>query len=126
MVRTERVIAFSATAEAITGIALVATPAFVGRALLGAELPASGLVVARCFGVALIALALAVWPDRGRATGAPALRALLLYNGSIAAYLTWQGAYRHIGGMLLWPAVVLHAVLAVLLALPLLGVQDEA
>ena len=126
MVRTERVIAFSATAEAITGVALVTMPALVGRALLGADLPPLALVIARCFGVALIALALAVWPDRGRATGAPALRALLLYNGSIAAYLTWQGANRHIGGMLLWPAVVLHAGVAVLLALPLLGVQDEA
>jgi hypothetical protein len=118
VVRTERVIAFSAAAEAITGLALVATPALLGRAL--------ALVVARCFGVALIALALAVWPDRGRATGAPALRALLLYNASIAAYLAWQGAHWHIGGILLWPAVVLHVAVAALLALPLLGVQDEA
>jgi len=126
VVRTERVIAFSATAEAITGLALVATPALVGRALLGADLPLLALVIARCFGVALIALALAVWPDRGRATGAPVLRALLLYNASIAAYLAWQGAHWHIGGMLLWPAVVLHVAVAALLALPLLGVQDEA
>ena len=126
MTRTERVIAFSATAEAITGVALVTMPALVGRALLGADLPLSGQVVARCFGVALIALALAVWPDRGRATGAPALRALLLYNASIAAYLAWQGAHWHIGGILLWPAVVLHVAVAALLALPLLGVQDEA
>ena len=126
MVRTERVIAFSAAAEAITGVALVAVPALVGRALLGADLLLLALVIARCFGVALIALALAVWPDRGRATGAPALRALLLYNGSIAAYLAWQGAHWHIGGMLLWPAVVLHVAVAALLALPLLGVQDEA
>jgi hypothetical protein len=126
VVRTERVIAFSAAAEAITGVALVAVPALVGRALLGADLPPLALVIARCFGVALIALALAVWPDRGRATGAPALRALLLYNASIAACLAWQGAHWHIGGMLLWPAVVLHVVVAVLLALPLFGVQDEA
>jgi hypothetical protein len=126
VVRTERVIAFSATAEAITGVALVTMPALVGRALLGADLPPLALVIARCFGVALIALALAVWPDRGRATGAPALRALLLYNASIAACLAWQGAYRHIGGMLLWPAVVLHVAVAALLVLPLLGVQDEA
>lgn len=126
MTRTEKVIAFSAGVEAVTGLALIATPAFVGRALLGDELPALGLVVARCFGVALIALALAVWPDRDRITGAPALRALLLYNAGLAGYLAWISLRWHTGGRLLWPAAVLHAAVAVLLALPLLGVRDEA
>jgi hypothetical protein len=79
-------------------------PALVGRALLGADLPPSGLVVARCMGLALIALALAVWPDRGRATGAPA---------------HWRDAA--VAGR----GAACRAV-AVLLALPLLGVQDEA
>jgi hypothetical protein len=124
--RTEKVIAFSAGVEAVTGLALVAAPVFVAHALLGADLPPVGPVVARCFGVALIALALAVWPDRDRITGAPALRAMLLYNASLPAYLIWLCLRWHLGGILLWPAVVLHAGVAVLLALPLLGVRDEA
>ena len=126
MTRTEKVIAFSAGAEAVTGLALIAAPALVGRALLGDELPVLGRVVARCFGIALIALALAVWPDRDRVTGAPALRAMLLYNASLAGYLGWLGLRWHLGGILLWPAALLHAAVAVLLALPLLGVRDEA
>ena len=126
MTRTEKVIAFSAGVEAVTGLALIAAPAFVVRALLGGELPVLGLVVARCLGVALIALALAVWPDRDRVTGAPALRAMLFYNAGLAGYLTWLSLRWHLGGRLLWPAAVVHAVVAVLLALPLLGVRDEA
>jgi hypothetical protein len=124
--RTEKVIAFSAGVEAVTGLALIAAPLFVARALLGADLPPVGPIVARCFGVALIALALAVWPDRDRVTGPPALRAMLLYNAGLAGYLTWLSLRWHLGGILLWPAAVLHAVVAVLLALPLLGVRDEA
>lgn len=126
MTRTEKVIAFSAGVEALTGLALIAAPAFVGRVLLGDELQVLGLVIARCLGVALIALALAVWPDRDRVTGAPALRAMLLHNVSLAGYLIWLGLRWHLGGKLLWPAALIHAAVAVLLALPLLGVRDEA
>ena len=40
---------------------------------------------------------------------------MLAYNVLIAAFLAYLFASEHIGGVLLWPAVVLHAVVASLL-----------
>ena len=126
MTRTEKVIAFSAGVEAVTGLALIAAPLFVARALSALTCRRSAPSWPAASASALIALALAVWPDRDRVTGAPALRAMLLYNAGLAGYLTWLGVRWHLGGILLWPAAALHAGVAVLLALPLLGVKDEA
>ncbi len=38
-----------------------------------------------------------------------------VYNALIALYLGYLGAFQHASGLLLWPAVLLHAVVAVLL-----------
>ena len=40
---------------------------------------------------------------------------MLFYNVLIASYLAWLGAIGHREGLLLWPAVALHAVVALLL-----------
>ena len=40
---------------------------------------------------------------------------MLVYNVLIAAFLVYVFAIEHIGGVLLWPAVVLHGVVASLL-----------
>jgi hypothetical protein len=121
---TQRVVAASAAAEAATGLALIAVPVVVGEALLGAALPSPAIMVARCFGVALLALALAVWPAGDGAGGRSAARAMLLYNALIALYLTWLATRWHTKGMLLWPAVALHAGLALLLAWSWRNVRD--
>jgi hypothetical protein len=41
---------------------------------------------------------------------------MLTYNALIALFLAWFGAVERIGGILLWPAVALHAVVALALA----------
>jgi len=117
MTRTS-VLRFSAGAELATGAALLVAPRLVAWLLLGALLPGVGGLVARCFGVALIALGVATWPPRD-ASGAPleALRAMVLYNGGIAVLLGLAGAVGA-AGVLLWPAVAEHALVAVLLMRP--------
>jgi len=57
-----RVLLFTAVVELGTGAALIAGPGIVVRLLLGADLAGAGVVAARCFGVALVALAVACWP----------------------------------------------------------------
>ncbi len=47
--------------------------------------------------------------------GSPAFRAMLIYNVLIVLYLTYLDTLGHLGGVLLWPGVVLHAVVALLL-----------
>jgi hypothetical protein len=110
------ILAFAAVAEAGTGLVLMVDPALVARLLLGAEVAGTGILLGRCFGIALLTLGLACWPDRRReAGGAPAFRAMLIYNALIALYLAYLGAVAHLEGLLLWPAIVLHAAVASLL-----------
>lgn len=111
-----KLVAFSAAAEGATGIALLIVPATVVALLLGVETSEVTAIVGRCFGVALVALGVACWPERGRTTvGAARVRALLVYNVLIALILGYAGAVGQLVGPLLWPAAALHGVVALLL-----------
>ena len=100
---------FTAILEAITGLALLVVPTMVGRLLFGAEFTGAGVVAARMAGLALLGLSVACWP------GATALCGMLTYNILATVYLAYLGI-SGFTGVLLWPAVALHAVLTVLLA----------
>jgi len=113
------VLKFSVIVEAATGLALVLAPAVVATFLLGADLTGVAPFLARCFGITLLALSMASWPGvRPMEALVPALRGMALYNGMIAVYLGYVGAVEQIRGPLLWPAVALHAVVALLLGVP--------
>ena len=45
----------------------------------------------------------------------PTFRAMLIYNALIALYLAYLFMAGHLGGLLLWPGVALHAVVALVL-----------
>ena len=70
----------------------------------GAAIPA-----ARVAGIALIGLSVACLPGR-------AVVGMLTYGALVMLYLGYLGLAGGFTGILLWPAVVLHAVLTVLLA----------
>ena len=111
-----KVLIFAAAVEVGTGLVLVIDPAIVVSLLLGAEVSSPGTQIARVFGIALLALGLACWPGRPRTQNdAPAFRGMLLYNAGISLYLAYLATVRHMGGFLLWPAVVVHGVVAALL-----------
>ena len=108
-----RLLTLTAIVEAATGLALIAVPSVVVRMLLGDEISGASIALSRVAGLALLALGLACWPGRQRAdSGSPAFRSMLTYNVLIALYLAYLGTFRHLGGRLLWPAVALHAVVA--------------
>jgi hypothetical protein len=104
------VLILAAVSEAATGVALLIVPSLVGQLLLGAELTGVAVTVARVAGIALIALAVACWP------GTP-LIGMLTYSAAVTLYLAYVGFAGGSSGVLLWPAVVLHVILTVLLAL---------
>ena len=104
----KKVLVFAAFAEAATGLALLMVPSLVGRLLLGEELSGTAMPVARVAGIALIALAVACWPG-------PPLVGMLIYSGMVTLFLGYLGAAAGMIGILLWPAVVLHAILTALL-----------
>jgi hypothetical protein len=99
-----KVMIFAAVAEAATGLALLTVPSLVGRLLLGEDLTGIAIPVARVAGLALIGLGIACWP------GKP-LAGMLTYSAAVTLYLAYLGLADGLTGILLWPAVALHAVL---------------
>lgn len=102
-------IVLAALGEVSMGAALVVVPSLVGRLLFGVELAGIAEVVARVTGIALVGLGVACWP------GPPRL-GMLVYSGAVTLYLAFCGLAGRPTGVLLWPAVALHAVLTWILA----------
>ena len=112
-----KILVFASIAEGGTGLVLMADPALVVALLIGAPLLGAGVAAGRCFGIALLALGVACLPAQQRDDGnSRAVLAMFVYNALIALYLGYLGVVGHAWGILLWPAVVLHAVVAFLLA----------
>ncbi len=114
---TGKLLAFASVVEFGTGIAVILVPALVVNLLVGLQIAADGTLLARCFGIALLGLSFACWPGKGIDGSAAAFRGMLIYNASISIYLTYLGVFEHMYGLLLWPGVVLHAIVAILLVL---------
>jgi hypothetical protein len=107
----------TAVVEGATGLCLLVLPALPFALLLGwqqAELDAN--FIGRIAGASLLALGIASWMARNDAW-TPAQRGLLtgilVYNAATAILLACAGAVLKMSGVLLWPAVALHAILAV-------------
>jgi hypothetical protein len=104
-----KILAFATVVEAGTGIALMVDPAIVISLLLGVSASLEGTSLGRFLGVALFALGWASWPGRQHARyGSQVFQGMLLYNVLVALYLACLGTVGGLGGLLLWPAVVLH------------------
>ena len=106
----DRLLALAAVAEAATGLALVVIPPLVVWLLFGVELTDVSLSIARVTGMALLGLGIACWP------GCTPLYGMLTYSAFATLYLGYVAIRGDLVGLLLWPAVVLHAALTVLLA----------
>ncbi|MGH8635416.1 MAG: hypothetical protein ACRET7_14960 [Burkholderiales bacterium] len=110
-----KLLVVAAVVEVATGLVLLALPSMVVRLLFGAETAGVGSVVSRIAGISLIALGLACWPGRDAGRLA-ALMGMLTYSLFAALYLGYLGIVGEWVGILLWPAVGVHAVLLALLA----------
>ena len=107
----------SATIEVATGLALLAVPSALVAMLLGSVLdtPAS-LAMARIAGAALLSLGISCWfasrYPKNRAAS-DVVVAMLLYNFAAVAILAYARLDMGLAGIGLWPAIILHAGLAV-------------
>jgi hypothetical protein len=107
----------TALVETATGVMLLVSPPLVVALLLGAPLDApAALVVARIAGAALLSFGCACWLARNHRPNrsVPGLvAAMLLYNSVAVAVLANAGVGARLVGVLTWPAIALHAALAV-------------
>jgi hypothetical protein len=99
--------------EAATGLSLLVQPALVVRLLLGAEIAGAGAIAARVAGIAVFSLAIACWP--GKEPARAALCGMSTYGLVVAFYLIFIGIRGESVGPFLWPAVLVHAVVSLLL-----------
>ena len=108
----KRFLILTAIIEAATGLALIAMPAIVVRLLLGAEISGASIPLGRVAGAALLALGVACWLARDDTQSRAArglVVAMLIYNIVATAVLAFAGIGLALHGVVLWPAVVLHA-----------------
>ncbi len=112
---TRQLLITTAVAETPVGLLLLVSPTLIARLLLGASLDApAASIVGRIAGAALLSLSAACWlaRDDGPSRAARGLvAAMLLYNCAAGAVLVAAGVRQ--AGVLMWPAVALHAVLAI-------------
>ena len=112
----KRFLTLTAIIEAATGLALIAVPALVVRLLLGAEISGASMPLGRIAGAALLALGVACFLARNDTQSGAArglVVAMLTYNIVATAVLAFAAIGLGLHGVALWPAVVLHAVIAV-------------
>jgi hypothetical protein len=107
----------TALVEAATGLCLLFLPAVLFTGLLGlAHATVDAIFVGRLAGAALLAIGIASWMARND-TRTPAqlglLTGILIYNVAASMLLAFAGAVLEMTGVLLWPAVAVHAILAV-------------
>jgi hypothetical protein len=117
----KKLLPLAAAGELATGLAFLLVPSLVARLLLGAELTGIAIPVAQVLGIALIALGVACLPG----ANAPLL-GMLTYSVLATGYLAWLGIRGEWLGPLLWPAVVVHAILTLLLAQAWLSSRSTA
>jgi len=112
-----RVLKLTAVIEVATGLGLMAVPSVLVRLLLGSPLDTSAAaMLGRVAGAALLALGVACWLARddtqSRATRGLVV-AMMIYNIAATAFLAFAGIGLGLHGVVLWPAVVLHATMSV-------------
>ena len=107
----------TAVIEAGAGLALMTWPSAAVMLLLGSSLDTpAGLILGRVAGAALLALGVACWLARRDAespSAAGLIVAMLLYNSTTVLFLAIANIGSGLVGIALWPAVALHAAMAV-------------
>jgi hypothetical protein len=101
----------TALIEVGAGLALLIAPALVVKLLLGEEISGAAIPLARVAGTALLALGVACGCARGNAKGL--VTAMLVYNVGAVVIFLFAGLGSKMVGIALWPAVILHAAMAV-------------
>lgn len=102
----------AAWVEIVAGAAIL-TMLDAACRLLFASAP-EGMIrpIGRLSGIALVALGIACLPAGSTGLHGSAVQGLVVYNVGATIVLAWVGVAPTLRGMLLWPAVILHGVIA--------------
>src|SRR5206468_6428636 len=84
----KKLLILAAAVEGLTGLILLAYPPIAIRLLFGPEITGASVLISRLTGIALIALAVACWPDRNLFR---AFFGMLTYNVLATLFLVYAG-----------------------------------
>lgn len=108
----------AAWVEIIVGASFLLVPNAQSQLIFGATPEGIGDTWARFAGIALIGLGIACLPSNLSGTR-QGVRGLLVFNVGATIFFAWVAVTTTFRGVILWPVVILHAVLTVALALAL-------
>jgi hypothetical protein len=117
----KKLLILAAVIEVLTGLVALVYPSILIRLLFGSEIAGAGVLISRVAGISLISLGVACWPN-GRSRSA--YFGMVTYGSMVTLYLVYVGIEDG-AGVLLWPAVVMHAGLSALLVWECGGRKDE-
>jgi hypothetical protein len=119
------VVMAAAWLEIVVGAVVFTVPDILCQLLFAERPEGVALVLARFAGVGLFSLGISCVP---KATGShrSAVFGLFVFNFAVAILFGWVGVATKLVGVLLWPVVVLHAVIASALLPQLLTVKIVA
>jgi hypothetical protein len=119
----------TAMIEVGAGVALLCLPSAAAALLLGKPLEApAAMTVARVGGAGLLTLGVACWLARNDTQSLAArglVSAMVIYNLGVALVLGDAGIRMRPVGIVLWPAVILHAAMTVWCVVNLVNWKPE-
>jgi len=98
--------------EIVVGITFIAVPELPFRLLFAATPQSLAILLARFAGIGLLALGIACFPSKQLEPRRGAVFGLLVFNVGATIFCAWVAIATLYRGILLWPVVVLHAVIA--------------
>jgi len=125
----KRLLTVTALIETAAGLGLILMPSVVVRLLLGSELLGAGISLGRLTGVALLTLGIVCWlasSDTQSCAARGIVTAMTLYHIGAVLILACAGLQLPAVGIGLWPAVILHAAMAIWCVTTLLQKQGRA
>ena len=109
----------AAWVEILVGASFILALNAQSQLIFGTTTEGAGAGFARIAGIGLMALGIACLPSKHAEANRGPVRALLAYNIGATIFFAWVGVATTFQGVLLWPVVILHAVISIALALSL-------
>ena len=109
----------AAWVEIIVGVSFVLAFNTQSQLVFGTTPDAVGALWERLAGIGLIGLGIACLPSHLAGVNRNAVRGLFIFNIAATIFFAWVGVATTFRGVMLWPVVILHAVIAIALGLSL-------
>ena len=98
--------------EIVVGAIFITVPNIPCALLFGANADKIGTPLGRFAGIALVALGIACLPSRDAGSRRNVVLGLFAFNGGVTILFAYVGVASALHRFLLWPAVILHAIIA--------------